>query len=159
MVSEKILSALKIVYDRLCNQNVFWIASGSTSLAIQGVDVSIGDIDILTNLNDIYRIDELLADFRVEKPNYSSTEKYRSCHGVYQVNDVKVEIMGDFQYLRQDGAWSGTGYLQQGFVKEFQDMKLLLLPLEVAIQEYQHLGRTDKVEKIKEAQDKIWNYK
>lgn len=79
MVSANILSLLKIVYDRIYNQGIFWILSGSTSLAMQGVDVKINnDIDILTDKVGTRKIDKLLSDFRIRKSDYSSTDKYKS---------------------------------------------------------------------------------
>jgi len=98
MIPDKIKSALKIIYDRIQSQDIFWILSGSASLAIQGVDVQINDdIDIATDKKGAQKIDKLLSGFRIKKPDYSSTNRYRSYFGVYKIGDVKVEVMGEFQ--------------------------------------------------------------
>ncbi|MDA3837167.1 MAG: hypothetical protein PF542_06110 [Nanoarchaeota archaeon] len=151
MLPNNIISALKTFYDKINNKQILWILTGSTSLVIQGVDIKINDdIDILTDKQGSEKIDILLADFRIKKPDYSSTDKYKSYFGIYQIGNVKLEVMGEFQYKMNDGYWSHPNHLNVFFIKEFEGMKLAMLRLDQELQEYENMGRPNKVDKIKE---------
>lgn len=154
MIPENILSALRIVYDKLHNKNILWILTGSTSLVIQGVDVKINDIDISTDKEGSQKIDELLSHLRIRKPNYSTTDKYRSYFGAYMIEGIKVETLGDFQYKMKDGSWSKPSHHNKIITKEFKGMTLSLLPLEQELQEYENMENHDKARKIKQALNK-----
>jgi len=151
MIDPKIFSALKKFYNIVQGKNILWILSGSTSLAIQGVDVSIGDIDILTNQQGSKVFDELLDEYRIKAPEYLPSEKYQSYLGVYEIDDVKVEVQGEFQYKMKDGSWSIPSQKRKIFHRDFEGMNLPMLSLEQELQEYENNNRLDKVEKIKEA--------
>ena len=152
MVPNNILSALKIFYNKIENQQILWILSGSTSLVIQGVDVKINnDIDILTDKQGSEKIDTLLAEFRIKELHYSSKDKYKSYFSVYQIGNVTIDVMGEFQYKMKDGSWSCPNQLNAIIIKEFNEMDLPILKLDQELQEYKNMGRYDKVDKIKEA--------
>jgi hypothetical protein len=150
MLPENILQALRAVYGRIQNKGVLWILTGSASLSIQGVDVKINDLDILTDKEGSQKIDGLLSCFRAKKPVYSATEKYRSFFGAYLVEGVRVEVFGQFQYKMKDGSWSKQNHLNKAFAKEFEGMDLSLLPLGQELQEYESTGNPGKVLKIKQ---------
>ncbi|MFA4942392.1 MAG: hypothetical protein WC564_02025 [Patescibacteria group bacterium] len=148
----RVLSALKTFYNLIDNQNIKWILSGSTSLFIQGVDVVISnDIDILTDESGATALDKLLSAHQVKPMSYSETDKYKSYFGVYQIDQTKLEIMGDFQYRLNNGSWSEVNQNNEVVFKTLMGMKLPLLKLEQELIEYENMGRADKAEKIKEA--------
>ncbi|HWQ60005.1 MAG TPA: hypothetical protein VN420_02550 [Candidatus Fimivivens sp.] len=123
--------------------------SGSTALAIRGVDVVINnDIDILTDKSGAEQIDELLSEYRISRPDYSETEKYRSYFGKYEIEGVGVEVMGKFQYRLSDGAWSTPNQTNEIIMMEYEGMKIPLLTLEQELKEYESMGKVDKVAKI-----------
>lgn len=146
-----IIDKLKFFYDKVKDQDIHWILSGSTSLVVQEVDVPINnDIDILTDREGSRKIDELLANYRVQSPAYSETEKYRSYFGIYDIDGTKIEVMGEFEYLLKDGSWSTPNQNNEVIVREYGGMHLPLLTLTQELREYENLARTEKVEKIKE---------
>ncbi len=151
-INREILSALQKFYEIVKDEDILWILSGSTSLVIQGVDVAINnDIDILTDKAGSLKFDELLKDFMVEKSKYSSTEKYQSYFGKYEIDGVSVEVMGEFQYRLDNDEWSKPNQTNKIIKKEFEGMLLPMLELNQELKEYENLGQTDKVEKIKNA--------
>lgn len=153
-INSGILSALQKFYKIIDGKDILWILSGSTSLFVQGVDSVINnDIDILTDKTGSLKIDELLKDFRIEKSKYSSTEKYQSYFSKYEIDGVSVEIMGEFQYRLADNEWSKPNQTNKIIKKEFEGMLLPMLELNQELKEYENLGRTDKVERIKKALD------
>lgn len=99
-IRQTLLRLIKVIPD-----NVPWAVDGSCSLSLQGIDVTPHDIDILTDSVNAYNIERVLEDFSVRKVKYGETEQWRSHFGIFQVNSVKVEIIGDLQSFR-DGKWS-----------------------------------------------------
>ena len=128
----KVLERLYYLFD---THHIFWILSGSMSLKIQGVDVEPRDIDILTDKTNVGKIDHILSDYRVQAPAYSSTETYRSYYGIYKIDNVKVEIMGEFQYRLIDGSWSIPNQQKKIVEIKFDEMILPVLALERELQE------------------------
>jgi len=103
-LDQKIKDALKDICNKLINVKK-WAIDGSTSLVLQGIDLMPNDIDILTDIDCAYEIQEISGDFVVEPVSYSSNGRYESHYGVLSVRGVKVEIMGDLRVFR-DGKWS-----------------------------------------------------
>ncbi len=150
MIPDNILSALKRFYQLVDNKNISWFLSGSTSLALQGVSVSINnDIDILTSKKGSKMFDELLSEFCIKKSEYSSTDKYKSHFGIYNIDGVTIEVMGKFQHKLRNGDWSTPSQNNKTHIFDFEKMSLPLLTLEQELEEYKNMGRYDKVEKIK----------
>jgi len=148
---EKIISALQQFVSLVEGKNIFWILSGSVSLALQGVDVvPKEDIDILTDAEGAKALDELLADFVVKKSDYSSTDKYRSYFGIYKISDIQIEVMGDFQYMTKEGSRSKENQTHDLLYKEYHGMRLPMLTLEQELQEYENMWRTEKADKIRQ---------
>jgi hypothetical protein len=145
----EITENLKLFYDKVNDQKIFWILSGSTSLFIQRVDIIPNDIDIVTNKDGVDSIDKILSDYCIQKPNYSSTKEYRSYYGKYLLNGIKVDLVGEFQYKKKDGTWSEFRHTLEYFQKDYNGMSLLLLPLEEELKEYEELDKVEKVKKIK----------
>lgn len=150
MLPTHILNALKKFVQLIEGKKIPWILSGSTSLVIQGVDVVINnDIDILTTEEGSKQINNLLAEYIKKESAYSSTNKYQSFFGIYKLNGVNIDVMGEFQYRLKDGSWSKPNQNHKISIKEYQGMSLPLLSLEQELAEYDSIGKTEKVEKIR----------
>lgn len=117
---------------------------------IQGVDILPKDIDIITDKKGVESLDKLLSEYCIQKPEYSSTEEYRSYYGQYIINSVKIDLVGNFQYKMKDGSRSKLRSKKKYFEKEYNGMLLFLLPLEEELKEYEELGKLNKVRKINE---------
>lgn len=154
MLPQKIFNALKIFYTRVQDKDIYRILSWSVSLAIQWVDIIPSeDIDILTDKEWSEVLDKLLQEFVITPSKYSWTEKYQSYFGIYRVGDVQLEIMGEMQYRLKDGSRSKLNQTHK--IKRFvyKDMDFPVLSLEQELQEYENMGRADKVLKIRKAID------
>lgn len=151
-INNEITDVLKKVYNKLEENNIFWILSGSVSLAIQGVDVTPNkDIDILTDKDGSNAIYSILKEYCIQQPSYSGTEKYRSYFGIYNIDNVQVEVMGNFQYKLKDNTWSKENHLHTIHKINYEEMILPVLSLKQELKEYKNLDRYDKVEKIEKA--------
>jgi hypothetical protein len=146
----QMIESLKTFYNLVSKENIDWILSGSFSLVIQGVDVKANDIDIVTDKKCAEQLDQLLSKYRTKALEYSSTSQYRSHYAHYLINGVKIDVMGDFQYMKKDGLWSDLRHNGITHEIEFKGMNLTLFILEEELKEYEELGRMDKVKKIRE---------
>jgi hypothetical protein len=70
-LDQKIKDAIKDICNGLINVKK-WAINGSTSLVLQGIDLKPNDIDILTDRDCAYEIQEIFNDFMLEPVIHSS---------------------------------------------------------------------------------------
>lgn len=104
VISSGMLSALRVIYKHLEGKDICWTVMGSVSLALQGVDVSPNDIDILTDKHGAFKIGALLTEYEVKPVSFGRTDLFESFYGIYEIEGKKVEVMGDLR-VRLDGTW------------------------------------------------------
>lgn len=151
MVSKKIKDALKIVCRKLKDKSIDWVLVGSTNLALQGVDVTPHDIDILTDEKGAFSISELLGDHEVRKVEYKESENLASYLGEFRIDGIKVEVMGDLKIKRPDGTWYRELVIRGAKKAKVGEMEVPLYPLEKELEGYKILGRVEKVREIEKA--------
>ena len=149
-IPDKYLKVLKIIINKIGNKNIVWALSGSISLALQGIEVTINDIDILTNEHGAKELDNLLKEYCVQKSEYSSTEICRSIYGKYEINNIAVEIMANYQYKLKTGEWSKLNNLNDIIMYSYKGMRIRALTLKQRLQEYEDAGKENRALKIKE---------
>jgi len=148
MISESIIGALRIISERLGSQNLGWVLVGSISLALQEVNVTPGDIDILTDKVSAYRINQLFQDCEVKPVKYQRSDTVRSHLGEFVINDVKVEVMGDYQE-KVRGKWQDfNSRLTSPVIIQFEGMQLPLSSLANQLYSYDSSGRKQDKAKI-----------
>jgi hypothetical protein len=101
------------------------------------------------NKEDIYKANNILKKYATKPLEYSSNGKYRSHYGTYMINNVHIDLVAEFQYIKRDGKWSEIVPIDKYNVFEFKEMELKLLPLELELKEYYETKRMDKYQKIK----------
>lgn len=79
---------------------------GTTSLILQGLDMNVVDIDILADKETALACNSLLKDFLVTPVKYSETGKFKSYFGQFRINNIPVEVMGEWQIKSGKGEWS-----------------------------------------------------
>ena len=104
MLNSTFVEVIKLISENIPS-NIKWAVDGSTSLALQGINVTPHDIDILTDREGVIRIQESLKNYNVVPISHSSNEKYDSYFGTFKVKGIKVEVMGDLRVFRS-GKWS-----------------------------------------------------
>jgi len=137
MDEQDIKEILQIILDSLQGKEFIWRLEGSANLKIQGVDVSIRDLDITTNNNGIEIFREALKKFIV-KDFFSQKIKGHSI--VCNINDFEVEInsYGD----RKLDMFNKTEKIL------WNDLQIPILPLEYAKKFYELINRKEKVDLI-----------
>jgi len=63
MISKEFEDTIKIIRKRLNQKNIRWILVGSTNLAIQGMNITPKDLDILVQYSDLEIIKSLFSDY------------------------------------------------------------------------------------------------
>lgn len=79
---------------------------GTTSLVLQKIDMNVDDIDILCDKETALACNDLLKEYLVEKVKYKESDKFKSYYGKFRVNNIQVEIMGEWQILDTKNKWS-----------------------------------------------------
>jgi len=137
MDEQNIKEILQILLDSLQDKEFIWRLEGSANLKIQGVDVSIGDLDITTNEGGIKIFRNALKKFIV-KDFFS--QKINGRLLVCDINGFKIEInsYGD----RKLDMFDKTEKIL------WNDLQIPILPLEYAKKFYELINRKEKVDLI-----------
>ena len=144
------IEALRLIAGLAAKEpGLVWALTGSTSFALQGMDVTAHDIDIQADRDSAYQLGGLLAGYCIEPVRFCSTERIRSHFGKFQVGLAEIEIMGDIEKRQPGGGWEGPpslGALVQYVAHE--GMRLPVLPLWYEAKAYRIMGRTARAEEI-----------
>jgi hypothetical protein len=145
------LKILRLIVERLRDKPIDWVITGSLGLALQGLDVDVGDIDIQTDRYGAYEIEGCFSEYVVNPVCLSSSDRIRSHFGVLNVRGTQVEIMGDIQKRGTGSGWEEPADLERHrqWVK-MDDMTLPVLDPEFEYQAYLKLGRVEKAEMIRQ---------
>ena len=154
MIDSKIVKVLKLIESKLRGSGVRWVLAGSVSLALQGVNVSPNDIDILTDKEGAFEINRIFKDYEVKPVRFRRSRFFQSYFGEFKIEGVKVEIMGDLKEL-VEGEWRSLSQrLSTSRIIEVEGIKLPVSPLEDQLKSYQALRRkknSSKIQRIREA--------
>lgn len=137
MEEKNIKEILQIILDSLQGKEFIWRLEGSANLKIQGVDVSVNDLDITTNDDGIKIFRGALKKFIV-KDFFS--QKINGLSLVCNINDFEVEInsYGD----RKLDMFDKTEKIL------WQNLQIPILPLKYAKKFYELIKRKEKVDLI-----------
>lgn len=126
-----------------------WALTGSTSFALQGMDLAVHDIDIQTDADSAYRLERLLQTYVVEPVRFCGTPAIRSHFGRLLIGGVEVEIMGDIQKRLPDGGWEEPFPLAPlTETVPFEGGSLPVLSLAHEAKAYRMMGRLDRADHI-----------
>jgi hypothetical protein len=122
--------------------------AGSFSLALQSVAVVARDIDLMTDRQGAFTINALLKKYEKKKVEYSETENACSFFGVFEIQGVKVEVMGDYKE-KQGNKWvSLSKRLVNPRIIEVDGMRIPVSPLEDQLISYGRSTRPKDAEKV-----------
>jgi hypothetical protein len=145
--------ALKKIVDKFNGKNINWVLTGSLALAIHGVDTTINDIDILTDVKSADIIADALKEFKIEPMQYKTSSQFKSYYGLFNINNVKVEVFADLEILQED-EWVQIVKSRIKEIKRFENMTIPLLELREEYEAYKSMGRKEKAKKILEFLEK-----
>ncbi len=139
MEERDIKKILEIIIKRLDNQNVSWQLEGSANLFVQGIDISIRDLDITTNEKYIAIFREYLKDFIVK--DYFS-EKIKGSSLICNINGFEVEIC--CYNNKNPVSLENSKYIK------WNNLSIPINPLEKALEFYKFINYKDKVKLIED---------
>jgi hypothetical protein len=148
MIDPKIAQAFQKIYSQLTNPDrkpINWAVTGSLGMVLHGMQMDIHDIDIQTDKEGAYEIERRLVNHLVKIVHFRASERIRSYFGVFEINGVKVELMGDMQHLIADQKWDKPVAIETccDWV-DFNEMHISVITLEHEAEAYQLYGRTEK---------------
>jgi len=101
----RLAEALSRVSRILTEVSVRWVLVGSTASYLNDVEVKPKDIDIIVEADKVYEVDKVFASSSrvLRRVKYSSSSLYSSHYGVFEILNVKVEIMADLKICGEPG--------------------------------------------------------
>ncbi len=121
-----------------------WALTGSTAFALRGLAVQPRDIDLQTDAAGAYNLARHLPQKAAIPIRLVESVDMRSHLGAFEIEGVRVEIMGDVQKRRPDGRWSEPPELLR--LIEFvcwEGHRVPLLPLAYEADAYTQMGRVE----------------
>lgn len=144
------LDVLEILVE---NVSSGWAVTGSTGMALQGMDLEVNDLDIQSNGQVTDRLAELLRSKGqvLEDLRHVESDKMSSQLGSYELMGVKVEVIGDVR-KKIDGTWEETVDVAENLTNvrvESREVSVPVLRLEYEEQAYRKMGRKERADAVK----------
>lgn len=138
---------LRKIYSLLKNSQIDWALTGSLGFVLHGIEVDVHDIDIQTDERGAYGIGRILARYELESVHFVCSERIRSHFGVFEMDGIRVEIMGALQKLGNAQTWEAPVDVNahKCFI-DVEGMQVPVLSIEYEYQAYLNMGRVEKAE-------------
>jgi hypothetical protein len=149
---EQHTNVLALLVERIPPTEYSWALTGSAGLRLQGVDISVNDLDLQTDGKTIFRLEKQLTEFMKTPVHFWNSEHTLSYHGQAAINGLQVEFLGDMRHRRPDGSWEPPLKIESVLVwVEWHNRKIPALSLEHEALAYEKMGRVEKAERIRSA--------
>lgn len=137
---------------------------GTASLVLQGIEMNVDDIDILCNKETALECNKIFKDYLIKEIAYKGSDKFKSYFGEFNIQGVKVEVMGDWQIwdggLTQKGvkgSWSKVFCADESEkttvnlkdAKDTTDTAIYVTTIETELLMFALMGRWSAYQKIK----------
>jgi hypothetical protein len=124
---------------------------GTAGIVLQNIEMNVEDIDIVTDGKTAQKCNELLADFVTKEVSYSESPKYKSYFGQFKINDILVEVYGDWQIKNPKGDWSPifNAADSQRTLVTVEDFAIYVTRIETELSMFVAMGRWTAYHKIK----------
>lgn len=134
-----------------------WALMGSMASVLQGIDdYRPPDIDIVTSRDGAFIMEGCVANqgATVRPVGKSSAGPYTSYFGIFEVNGIKVEVMGDLEIHVADAHLVATDHWSRWServrILHFRDRHIPVVPLEWQLVANAMLNRPERVSGISE---------
>lgn len=150
MIPEQHKRAIHTIAQRLTGMGIPWCITGGLGFALHGMDLPVTDVDLQTDREGAYRIEDAFSDQIVHPVAFTQSAHIRSHFGVLCVEGVTVEIMGALQKRRLDGTWEPpVDVLQYRYVVNLDGLSLPVMSPMYEEQAYRKLGRVERADWIR----------
>ena len=143
---------LSFLVKRIPPAESLWALTGSAGLRLQGVDISVNDLDLQTDAKTVFLLEKGLGEY-IKVPVYLwETEHTWSYHGQAEIDGLQVELLGDIRHRLPDRSWGASLDIESVLVwVEWHEEKIPVLSLVHEAQAYEKMGRLQKAELIRSA--------
>ena len=149
---EQHADVLSQLLERIPPEKYLWALTGSAGLRLQGVDLSVNDLDLQTDAKTVFLLEKELAEFMRVPIHRWETEHTLSYHGQAEIDGLQVELLGDIRHRQLDGNWGPLRDIASVLVwLEWRSLGIPVLPLEHEAAAYASMGRIQKAELIRAA--------
>jgi hypothetical protein len=124
---------------------VNWALTGSAGHSLQGVPISVHDVDVQTDEPGAWVVADRLVAHVVEPLKRTESAVIRSLFGRFDVGGVIVEVMGAVQKRQRDGSWGApTDPSRHRRLVQLDGLQVPVLSLEYEAAAYAQLGRHER---------------
>lgn len=158
---EQMIHALKLIAEKIGMLKVKWLVFGSSGLALNGMQIQPDDIDLLTDDAGLTKINQALADYKIELLNFTPSTNIDSTMDKFLIDGCSLEVMSNFKVKsRTDGKWYSVEHLldQPKFI-DVDNVKIPILPLQQSIELYKLMGRDKDLTKILKIEEHLTRIK
>lgn len=145
MLNQNFIDTLKLVSNRLTSNGFIWAIIGSTNLALQGIDVSPRDLDIISTMDVLPKIKSIFQEYEVaeieERGSAISGSYWRV---VMHINGIEIEVLGE----KENGIYVDRLLAGNKIEISLDGVNISCLALESELQAYRDTGRQNKVDLI-----------
>lgn len=129
---------------------------GTASLVLQDLDFNVQDVDVLANKQTALFCNDALKEILSGSVEFSESAKYKSYFGKFKVNDVLIEVYGDWQIKTQKGTWSKVFDASDDEVDEIilDGKKVRVTKIESELETYMLMGRWNVYHKLRREKEK-----
>jgi len=139
------------VEEKIHDLKFSWGLIGSMNHYIQGIDIIPKDIDLITTREGVFAISECLKEFEIQKSEFLSQHSIRSYYGVFKVQEIRIEVMGEIEYLLADGHWhTHENWSENIICVTLGDITIPCIALHYELAIYSKLGYTQRAALIRE---------
>jgi hypothetical protein len=143
---------LRFIIEKISPSEHLWALTGSAGLRLQGVDLSVHDLDLQTDAKTVFLLENELAECMKVPVHLWETEHTLSYHGQAEIHGLQVELLGDIRHRQPDGTWGTSLDIKSILVwVEWQGLEIPVLSLEHEAVAYEAMGRLEKAERIRSA--------
>jgi len=147
-IADNFLKTIRLVAEKL--KDYQYAFRGTTSLVLQGISMNVDDIDVLTDKDTALACNQIFSDFIKTKVEYKRSDKFKSYFGSFEINQVLVEIMGNWQ-IKTKGDWSRiySASAEEKTQINLGDIKVFVTKIELELEFFAQMGRWTAYHKIK----------
>jgi|GEM_PF-3507488 len=140
MLPTQVRRALSTLPESLQGSSIEWRLGGSIALALQGLEISPCDIDLLLPSGDTARfMAETLGEFVESPPHWRTSEPFASYYGHRRIEGMKIDLIGELVIETPQGSVElGADSLlwRRESSLPFQGWKVPSIPLEIQLVTY-----------------------
>lgn len=148
-LAEQHARVLSLLVARIPPAEYLWALTGSAGLRLQGVDLSVHDLDLQTDAKTIYLLEKELAEFMKVPVHVWESEHTLSHHGQAEIDGLQVEFLGDVRHRGPDSIWLPALDIQSVLIwVDWRSFQIPALSLAHEALAYEKMGRVQKAELI-----------